>query len=344
MNTNIFPSLKQMQTTTDSNTRYLLADDMNLLISEVIANVEMSDVTDAGYVSHDDQALIRDLIKNRIAINQEILLGHKAKQWDSVYWNSDNIRSDLTVKLLNEELSRQDNQGSDEKQIEIDSDQCRLNEFVNIRFNSSFDDDLKTFSKTNDTGGNNSTDDDKSKTTLTDNQSSNTRDNSSRSAKANSHQQGNSVSSSSHSRTVNNHDGSSDFLFGGSRCSSSDVSSSNQNSQSNSNREFSDKNDRNVIIKVVHNGKQMSEVFEIIFSKVVQSLMLLLPIIENERIWIVSLHVVLIKYRLINPKKIDGIQNFMEIDSIPNLLVASFTERDLILEHFLLIKLFNIIK
>jgi hypothetical protein len=171
-----------MQTTTDSNTRYLLADDMNLLISEVIANVEMSDATDAGYVSNDDQALIRDFIKNRIAINQEILLGHKAKQWDSVYWNSNNIRPDLTVKLLNEELSRQDNQGSDEKQIEIDSDQRRLNEFANIRFN----------------------------------------------------------------RTVNNHDGSSGFLFGGSRCSSSDVSSSNQNSQSsydsqsNSNREFSD--------------------------------------------------------------------------------------------------------
>jgi hypothetical protein len=260
MNTNMFSSLQQMQATTDSKTRYLLADDMNALVSEVIANVEMSDVTDAGYVSHDDQALMRDLIKNRIAINQEILLGHKARQWESVYWNSDNIRPDLTVKLLNEELSRQDNQGSKVEQIEIDSDQRRLNESAGARFNSSFDDASKTFSKTNDTSGNKYTNDEKSKTTLTDNQSSNTRDTSSSSATANSHQQGNSASSNSHSRTVSNHGGSSGPLFGifggGSGGSSSEVSSSNGNSQSSydsqsnsnseSNREFSNQNDHNV--------------------------------------------------------------------------------------------------
>jgi ATP-dependent protease HslVU (ClpYQ) ATPase subunit len=36
--------------------------------------------TDVGYVSHDDETLLRDLLKNRIALNQEVLLEHNARQ------------------------------------------------------------------------------------------------------------------------------------------------------------------------------------------------------------------------------------------------------------------------
>ena len=110
--TNMFAALKQMPTVEDSNMRYLLVDDMNVLISEALSNVEMESITDAGYVSYDDQNLMRDLLKSRIVINQEVLLGHQARQWGSVYWNSDSLRPDLAVKSLNDVLRRANNENS----------------------------------------------------------------------------------------------------------------------------------------------------------------------------------------------------------------------------------------
>jgi hypothetical protein len=235
MKTNMFASLKQMYTTTDTNTRYLLADDMNMLISEVLANVEMSDVTDAGYVSHDDQILMRDLLKNRIALNQEVLLGHKARQWESVYWNSDNIRPDLTVKLLNEQLSRQDNQGSKENQIEIDQDKNHFNQSASTNNIRLYDDDSKKSLSTNNTGGSTYSDKSNSQSSLSDAQSANIQDSSSSSSSSQSQNQANSGHVNSGTRTAYNRAGSAGFLsFSGSIGSSSDITSANSNSHSSS--------------------------------------------------------------------------------------------------------------
>ena len=198
----MYASLKQMNTATESNTRYLLADDMNLLMSEVLANVEMNEITDAGYVSHDDQIIMRDLLKNRIALNQEVLLGHTARQWDSVFWNSDNIRPDLTVKLLNEQLSRQDTQGSKENKIEIGSDKRHSNQSISSSDMKSYDDDSKRSSSTNDTGGGVYSDKSNSQAILSDTQSSSVKDTSSSSSSANSRYQANSGSAYSNTAQI----------------------------------------------------------------------------------------------------------------------------------------------
>jgi hypothetical protein len=235
MKTNMYASLKQMNTATESNTRYLLADDMNLLMSEVLANVEMNEIKDAGYVSHDDQIIMRDLLKNRIALNQEVLLGHTARQWDSVFWNSDNIRPDLTVKLLNEQLSRQDTQGSKENEVEIGSDKRHSNHSISSSDMKSYDDDSKRSASTNNTGSAVYSDKSNSQAVLSDTQSASVKDTASSSSSANSRYQAN--SGSAYSNTASNHGsrGSAGFWFiGGSRGSSSHSSSINSNSHASS--------------------------------------------------------------------------------------------------------------
>ena len=70
-------ALKQMPTfnTSDTNVRYLFVDDMNQLVTETLTTMELSEITDAEYVSHNDQMLLIDLMKRRLASNQELLSG-----------------------------------------------------------------------------------------------------------------------------------------------------------------------------------------------------------------------------------------------------------------------------
>ncbi|CAF4452194.1 unnamed protein product [Rotaria socialis] len=105
MKTQMYSQLKQLpSSTTESSVRYLLVDDMNQLLTEILTTMELEEITDSGYITQDDQKTLTDLLRQRLSLNVEILHGHMERQWNSVYWNSDNIRPDRIVNLLNDEL------------------------------------------------------------------------------------------------------------------------------------------------------------------------------------------------------------------------------------------------
>ena len=270
--TGMFASLKQMPNLIDSNTRYLMVDDMNTLVSEVIANVEMSDVRDAGYVSHDDQALLRDLLKNRIAINQEVLLGHTSKQWESVYWNSDNLRPDVTVKFLNDELSRKESQYSNEKGVRNNTGIQRYNETSIANGTRSFDDNSSANTLTNNTSGNKYSDTQDTNTHLDVTQSSNTKDIQSSTSTSRFNQQASGSGSTSHHQISHSGGGRSGiFGIGGRGASSSHDSSRTSNYQSSygatydadsgSIRNYEDQKDSNVDYKSGSRGRTNAHSF-----------------------------------------------------------------------------------
>jgi hypothetical protein len=106
----MYSKLKQLPSSTiDNNVRYLLVDDMNKLITEILTTMELEEITDSDYIAHDDQKALTELLRQFFSSNSETLHGHMERQWNSVYWNSDNIRPDRIVHLLNGELKQLQN-------------------------------------------------------------------------------------------------------------------------------------------------------------------------------------------------------------------------------------------
>ncbi|CAF3859139.1 unnamed protein product [Rotaria magnacalcarata] len=113
MKTNMYSQLKQLPSSTAANhMRYLLVDDMNQLVTEILTTMELEEITDSDYITHDDQKTLADLLRQRLSLSIETLHGHTERQWNSVYWNSDNIRPDRIVHLLNDELQQSQNKTS----------------------------------------------------------------------------------------------------------------------------------------------------------------------------------------------------------------------------------------
>ncbi|CAF1211968.1 unnamed protein product [Rotaria sordida] len=110
MKTPTYSQLKQIpSSTTGNNTHYLLVDDMNQFITEILTKMELEEITDSDYIAQDDHNILADLMKKYFSLNVEILHDHTERQWNSVYWNSNNIRPDRIVHLLNDELKRLQN-------------------------------------------------------------------------------------------------------------------------------------------------------------------------------------------------------------------------------------------
>jgi microcystin-dependent protein len=82
---------------------------MNHLVTEILTTMELEEITDSDYITHDDQKTLTELLRQRLSLNVETLHGHMERQWNSVYWNSDNIRPDRIVHLLNDELKQLQN-------------------------------------------------------------------------------------------------------------------------------------------------------------------------------------------------------------------------------------------
>ncbi|CAF3947929.1 unnamed protein product [Rotaria sp. Silwood1] len=110
MKTKMYSELKQLPSATvDDSIRYLLVDDMNQLITEILTTMELEEVTDSDYIAHDDQKALTELLTQRLSLNVETLHDHTEQQWNSIYWNSDIIRPDRIVRLLNDELKQLQN-------------------------------------------------------------------------------------------------------------------------------------------------------------------------------------------------------------------------------------------
>jgi microcystin-dependent protein len=111
--TQMYSKLKQLPSTTAENhVRYLLVDDMNQLVTEILTRMELEEITDLDYIAQNDENILTELLRQRLSLNIETLHGHTEQQWNSVYWNSDNIRPDRIVHLLNDELKQLQNKTS----------------------------------------------------------------------------------------------------------------------------------------------------------------------------------------------------------------------------------------
>ncbi|CAF4139651.1 unnamed protein product, partial [Rotaria sp. Silwood1] len=76
---------------------------------EILTTMELEEVTDSDYIAHDDQKALTELLTQRLSLNVETLHDHTEQQWNSIYWNSDIIRPDRIVRLLNDELKQLQN-------------------------------------------------------------------------------------------------------------------------------------------------------------------------------------------------------------------------------------------
>lgn len=113
MKTQMYSELKQLPSSIVGNhERYLLIDDMNHLVTEILTTMELDEMTDSDYITHDDQKVLTELLKRRLSLNVEILHGQMEQQWNSVYWNSNYIRPDRIIHLLNDELKQLQNKTS----------------------------------------------------------------------------------------------------------------------------------------------------------------------------------------------------------------------------------------
>jgi hypothetical protein len=166
MKTQMYSELKQLPSSNvEHSVRYLLVDDMNQLVTEILTTMELEEITDSDYLKHDDQKALIELLRQRLSLNVEILHGHMERQWNSVYWNSDNIRPDRIVHLLNDELKqlqnktifRHQNQTSiQQQQHQIQIDQGRTQEGYDNADNLSSGNRNKTY-RLDDRAGSNST-------------------------------------------------------------------------------------------------------------------------------------------------------------------------------------------
>ncbi|CAF1504973.1 unnamed protein product [Didymodactylos carnosus] len=86
------------------NIRYILPEDMNQLVTEVLNVVELSEIADFGYISLNDQSFINEILRQKLSSStmSDVI------QWDSVFWreNEASTRPDRVVKEINAYLER----------------------------------------------------------------------------------------------------------------------------------------------------------------------------------------------------------------------------------------------
>ncbi len=71
MKTQMYSVLKQLPSSTANNhERYLLVDDINQFVTEILTTMELEEITDSDYSSQGDQNILIQMLKSRLSQNQ----------------------------------------------------------------------------------------------------------------------------------------------------------------------------------------------------------------------------------------------------------------------------------
>ncbi|OQV11972.1 hypothetical protein BV898_13766 [Hypsibius exemplaris] len=100
---------KLMHEFPDTNTVFLLGNDLKKLQLEVSSNVIATEITDEDFFVSSDEALNVGLqLDRRLQVKAISSSTFSPQMWDAVFWSSESARPDVTTKVLNDVYDKSD--------------------------------------------------------------------------------------------------------------------------------------------------------------------------------------------------------------------------------------------
>jgi hypothetical protein len=93
----------------DKKEIFLTANDEKKMLAETATNIRMDTFDDSEVESPDTESQILSILKDLLVSTSSLTIKQQSdKMWDSVFWNEDHYRPDMTTKTLNEILNQLD--------------------------------------------------------------------------------------------------------------------------------------------------------------------------------------------------------------------------------------------
>ncbi|XP_046647937.1 uncharacterized protein LOC124337953 [Daphnia pulicaria] len=92
----------------DKKEIFLTANDEKKMLTETATNIRMDTFDDYEVGSPDTESQISKILKGLLVTSKATITKQSDKMWDSVFWNDDNYRPDITTKTLNEIVNKLD--------------------------------------------------------------------------------------------------------------------------------------------------------------------------------------------------------------------------------------------